>query len=292
MVTSQHDTVLLKVIYPRLDAEEYRDRLIGSVVKYPDMPTERYIPSKSTEPAIQIIPTIDPKPFQIRNIGFLTQRIEDVDISSMVNDILEGFSGSSNTNAATLARVWHMDSPDKNFEKLLKNKAYFKQLFNMLRSSQDEEGYFITDILTLVDITEQYLGLDDRYSAVLASSSPSLRTQIEPFGKQYVVRENKCSGYAEGELVIFLGYRRVRLEKVHSFMAMVRRIFQGQGCGYTARLDSNYQPRVVQTPTKDIDARSDGKSTWKAEGKAQLVAGSNEHTEIVRELGFDVKIVG
>jgi hypothetical protein len=159
MKKSQRDTVPLVVIYPRLDAEEYRDRLIGSVVKCPEMPTARYIPSKSTEQAIQIIPTIDPKPFQNRNIGFLTQRIKDINVSSMVNDILEGFSGSSNTNAATLARVWHMDSPDKNFEELLKNKAYFKHLFNLLGSSQDEEGYFITDIVTLVDITEQYLGL-------------------------------------------------------------------------------------------------------------------------------------
>jgi hypothetical protein len=82
----------------------------------------------------------------------------------MVNDILEGLSGSLNANAATLARVWHMDSPDRNSEELLKNKAYFKQLFNLLRSSQDEEGYFITDIVTLVDITEAWWRKGDSYT--------------------------------------------------------------------------------------------------------------------------------
>jgi hypothetical protein len=272
MVNSQRDTVPLVVIYPYLDAGEYSNRLIGSVVKYPDMPIERYIPSRSTKQASQIIPTLNPKPSQIRNVGFLTHGIKDVHVSSMVNEILEGFFGSSNTNATTLARIWHMSSPDKNFKELLENKAYFKQLFNLLKSSQDEEGYFITDIVTLVDITEQSLGLHGRYTGASPLSNSLLRTQTGPLGQQQAVRDNGYSQYVEGELIICLGYRRVKLEKVNSLMAMIGRLFQGQGYGYTARLGLDYQPQEVQTPTN--------------------ITGSDEHAEIIRELGFDVKIVG
>ena len=72
-----HDTKPLFHIYPYLDAGEYRNTLLGSVVKYPDIPTEGYAPYKAGKLPRQIVPGLDPRPIQVKNTKFLTHRVQD-----------------------------------------------------------------------------------------------------------------------------------------------------------------------------------------------------------------------
>jgi len=123
---------------------------MGTVVKYPDIPTETYVPYKIEKLPKNIILKLNP-PTQVRNIEFWTHRIKDTKILSSVNKVLEEFHESSNATTATTALLWHMDLPGEKFKELLKNMAYLEQVVDLLRNSKNHEGYFVTDIVTLVN---------------------------------------------------------------------------------------------------------------------------------------------
>lgn len=105
---SSDKTKPLWLIQPRLDAGEYRDKLIGSVVKYTDLPLERRIPYQTDKLPRELVPNLDPKPVQIRNVRFWTKNIQDAKVSASVNEILEAFGEAgreeSNERTATVAR--------------------------------------------------------------------------------------------------------------------------------------------------------------------------------------------
>ncbi|KAH6871976.1 hypothetical protein B0T10DRAFT_499966 [Thelonectria olida] len=289
---SHRDTKPLFVIHPRLDAGEYRDKLIGSVVKYPDMPTEGYIPYKSAKQPKNMVSNLDPKPIQVRNTKFWTHRIKDTEVSSSLNDIIEGFFGGSNITRATLARLRHMDSPSKKFKELLKNKTYFKQLSSLLKSSQDQEGYFVTDIVTLVDVAEESRKSHGTGAGAQALVDPSLGIQVGAIAQNQVGREKWYSGYYEGETIVFLGYRRVRLEKTTSIMAELGRIFLGRAHGFTVWDGLDYWPPTIGKPAEgNREALLGDTSGRNAKGEEQPVPPPDEYAEIIRELGFDVEIV-
>ncbi|GJN78656.1 hypothetical protein PLIIFM63780_002165 [Purpureocillium lilacinum] len=211
-----HDTKPLFHIYPYLDAGEYRNTLLGSVVKYPDIPTEGYAPHKAGKQPRQLVPGLDPTPIQVTNTKFLTHRIRDSDISSSLDDYLDGLFESSDALVRTAARLWHMESSAEKLQKLLQQKTYSKRLIKLLQSSHSQEGYFITDIVTVFD------------AAVDTYKSP--RT----IGQGHSQTEQRGPIYYEGEMIAFLGYRLVRLEKSDGIMGKLARVFLGQGHGLTS----------------------------------------------------------
>ncbi|KAM5353300.1 hypothetical protein ACJZ2D_016802 [Fusarium nematophilum] len=148
---------------------------------------------------------------------------------------------------ATLARFWHMDPPDKRFKELLKNKAYFKKLFNMLKSGQDHEGFFITDIVSLVDAAKESRKSHGTGVEVQALVDPSSGIQAGAMGQNQVMSEKGYLGYSEGETIVFLGYRRARLEKTNSIMAKLGRISLGRAC-FTVRDGLDYWPQTIEKP--------------------------------------------
>lgn len=79
---------------------------------------------------------------------------------------------------ATLAQLWHIDSPGKKFKELLKNNDYFKQLSSLLKSSQDQKGYFVTDIVTLIDVAEEFRKSHGNGAGARALVDPSLTDYI------------------------------------------------------------------------------------------------------------------
>lgn len=286
-----HETKPLWLVQPRLDAGEYRDKLIGSVVKYPDLPTERHVPYKTPKLPKEMVSNLDPKPVQIRNVKFWTRRIKDATVSASVNEILNAFveraKEDSSEKVATVARMWHMDSPGEKFKDLLKNKQYFEEVFELLRSNHDQ-GYFITEIVTLVN-----LEVSDSASAS-AGAGASAHVPVDPntgiklgaSGKFQVARENGFSGSYEEETIVFVGYRLVRLEKVQGARAKLGRVFLGQKHGFTVRDGLDYWPEMVEKPYEGNVEPFMGPRTPGEEPER------DEYYEVAEELGFDVEVVG
>ncbi|GJN78712.1 hypothetical protein PLIIFM63780_002221 [Purpureocillium lilacinum] len=284
----RHDTKPLFHIYPYLDAGEYRNTLLGSVVKYPDIPTEGYAPYKAGKQPRQIIPGLDPTPIQVKNIKFLTHKIQDSDISASLDDYLTGFFANPNTIVQTAARLWHMESAAENLQKLLHKKTYTKQLINLLQNSHSQEGYFVTDIVTLFDAAEDAY----RSPATMAQLTIDVSAQQPRTIEQCHIQTHKHGPiYYEGETIVFLGYRLVRLEKSDGIMAKLARVFLGQGHGLTVRDKSDYWPDTIGIPAKssvETGLNDSGDST-KAEDS---VTRPDAYIKIGRELGFDVEVVG
>lgn len=292
-----HETKPLWLIQPRLDAGAYRDKLIGSVVKYPDLPTERHIPYRNTKLPRDIVPDLDPKPIQVRNVKFWTRRIKDAGVSASLNEILEAFvdraKEDSSEKLATVARIWHMDSPGEKFKELLKDKEYFEELFELLRSNHDQ-GYFITDIVTLTNM--EISDSTGRSSGVGAAvkvpvPDPSFNINVGAGGRFQVVREKGYSAYYEEETIVFLGYRLVRLEKVEGTRARLGRMFLGHKTGFTVRDGFDYWPELVERAVEGnaepfLAAATPGEET-KELGEEEI-----EYDQIVEELGFDFEVVG
>ncbi|KAK7416386.1 hypothetical protein QQZ08_012005 [Neonectria magnoliae] len=286
----------LWLIQPRLDAGVYRDMLIGSVVKYPDLPTEKRIPYKSNKLPRELVSDLDPKPIQVHSVKFWQRRIKDARVSASVNEILEGFveraKEDSSEKAATVARLWHMDSPGEKFGELLKNKQYFEELFDLLRDNHDQ-GYFITDIVTLVNL--EVTNESGRSKGAGASAKvvvdPNTNVRIGAGGHAKVVRETGYSASYDEETIVFLGYRLVRLEKVDSKRAKLGRVFLGQKHGYAVRDGFDYWPELVEKPVEGnaepfLGPRSE------AEGSREKSAEEQEWEAIVDELGFEPQVVG
>ncbi|KAL7795058.1 hypothetical protein V8C37DRAFT_375438 [Trichoderma ceciliae] len=292
-----HETKPLWLIQPRLDAGEYRDKLIGSVVKYPDLPTEHHIPYRNAKLPRDIVPDLDPKPVQVRNVKFWTRRIKDAGVLASLNEILEAFVDGAKEDTsekmATVARIWHMDSPGEKFKELLKNKQYFEELFELLRSNHDQ-GYFITDIVTLTNM--EINDSTGRSSGVGAAvkvpvPDPSFNFNVGAGGRLQVVREKGYSAYYEEETIVFLGYRLVRLEKVEGTRAKLGRMFLGHKNGFTVRDGFDYWPELVE---RAVEGNAEPFLAAAAPGEETQEPGEEEieYDEIVEELGFDFEVVG
>ena len=89
-------------VYPRLDAAEYRKKLIGSVVKYPDLPIERYMPNKASKQPRQIVSGLVPQPTHVKDLRFLTHRM-DSNASSLLDAYFEGLFQSVDAEGRTEA---------------------------------------------------------------------------------------------------------------------------------------------------------------------------------------------
>ncbi|POR35740.1 Uncharacterized protein TPAR_04071 [Tolypocladium paradoxum] len=294
---SHRETKPLWLIQPRLDAAEYRDKLMGSVVKYPDLPTERRMPYRSKMPK-ELVPSLDPKPIQVHNVKFWTRNIKDAKVSASVNELLEAFveraREHSSEKVATVARMWHMDSPGEKFRELLRNKQYFEELFDLLRSNHDQQGYFVTDMVTLVNL--EVSGTTGSTAGAGAQAQvpvdPSTGVRVGAGGRFHASREKGYSGCYEGETIVFLGYRLVRLEKVDGTRARLRRVVLGQKHGFAVRDGFDYWPDLVEKPVEGNAEPFLSAQTPKAEEARQL--GEQEVAEevIVDELGFDIQVVG
>ncbi|KAM0259748.1 hypothetical protein ACHAQJ_003185 [Trichoderma viride] len=297
-----HETKPLWLVQPRLDAGEYRDKLIGSVVKYPDLPTERHIPYREgAKLPRDIVPNLDPKPVQVRDVKFWTRRIKDAGVSASLNEILDAFvdraKEDSSEKMATVARVWHMDSPGEKFKELLKNKQYFEELFELLRSNHGQ-GYFITDIVTLTNM--EISDASGRSSGVGAAvkvpvPDPSFNINIGAGGHLQVLREKGYSGCYEEETIIFLGYRLVRLEKVVGTRAKLGRMFLGHKNGFTVRDGFDFWPELVERAVEGNSEPFLGGEEAKRPGSQETKGPGDEEVEfdaIVEELGYDFEVVG
>ncbi|KAH6603278.1 hypothetical protein Trco_008053 [Trichoderma cornu-damae] len=295
-----HETKPLWLIQPRLDAGEYRDKLIGSVVKYPDLPTERHIPYRHARLPRDIVPDLDPKPVRVRNVKFWTRRIKDAGVLASLNEILEAFvdraKEDTSDKVATVARIWHMDSPGEKFKELLKDKQYFEELFELLRSNRDQ-GYFITDIVTLTNM--EISDSTGRSSGVGAAvkvpiPDPSFHINVGAGARLQVVREKGYSAYYEEETIVFLGYRLVRLEKVEGTRAKLERMFLGNKNGFTVRDGFDYWPELVERAVEGnaepfLAAATPGVED---EAKGELGQEETEFDQIVEQLGLDFEVVG
>ncbi|KAL6900329.1 hypothetical protein GGI43DRAFT_405153 [Trichoderma evansii] len=292
-----HETKPLWLVQPRLDASEYRDKLIGSVVKYPDLPTERHIPYREgTKMPRELVPNLDPKPVQVRDVKFWTRRIKDAGVSAKLNEILDAFvdraKEDTSEKMATVARVWHMDSPGEKFKELLKKKEYFEELFDLLRDNHGQ-GYFITDIVTLTNM--EISDSSGRTSGVGAEvkvpiPDPSFNLNVGAGGRFQVHREKGYSACYEEETIIFLGYRLVRLEKVEGTRAKLGRMFLGNKSGFTVRDGFDYWPEMVE---RAVEGNSEpflgGMDEVRRPEEEESAA---EYDAIAEELGYDFEVVG
>ena len=314
---ASHDKKPLWLISPRLDASQYRDRLIGSVVKYPDLPTERHIPYKKTTALPRdIVPSLDPPPVQVRNVRFWQSRIQDVSVSATLNEILEVFGErareDSTERTATVARLWHMDSPGEQFKELLKDKGYFDELFELLQTAEGHQAYFVTDIVTLVNLEEtdktaRGRGGGANVDLPLGLKAPGVQVGFSAAAgaKVNVRRERGHAGTYTDEVIVFLGYRRVRLERVLGRRGWLERTFLGESRGFTIRDGFDHWPEMTEKPVPGNARHPLGVRTPASEVDRQLgdvdvperpdggdVEEDEEMEAIVKELGFDVMVVG
>ena len=290
-----HDIKPLWLVQPRLDASEYRDKLIGSVVKYPNLPTERHIPYRTDKLPLEMVTDLDPKPVRVRNVAFWKRRIKDAGVEASVNDILNIFAerakADNSEKVATVARVWHMDAPGKKFKDLLKHQQYFEELFDLLRSNHDQ-GYFVTDVITLANL--EMSDWTERSGGAGASAQvpidPSFGVDVGGGANFNVLREQGHSVTYEEETIVFLGYRLVRLEKVSGMRAKMGRVFLGKKHGFAVHDGFDYWPEMVEKPVPGNAENFMAAMTPATEEppEPELMACD----DIADELGFDVEIVG
>lgn len=287
LIMPHYNTKPLFHIHPHLAANEYRKTLMGSVVRYPDNPVEKYTPSKLAKQPRDIVRGLDAMPTDVRNVRFFTHRIRDEYIAALLNEYLDTLFQSSDGEARTNARFWHMESAGEKFQQLLKHKGYSKQLFKLLQHSQGQEGYFITDIVTLVQASE------DPYKSRGASKQTIGSTDLpashyERISQRGVQVEKYGADIHDDETIIFLGYRRVTLEKSAGMMAKLARMFLGQKYGVTVRDRLDYWPpttlQIIDVPFK---TNHDASRTVEVPNRP-----ADECARIAHYLGFNVQIVG
>ncbi|KAK7213152.1 hypothetical protein V2G26_020330 [Clonostachys chloroleuca] len=294
------NTKPLWLIEPRLDAAEYRDKLIGSVIKHPKRPTEKRIPYRSSKLARDMIPNLDPKPMQVQNVRFWQRRMRDSSVESSFNDILDFFveraKSVSRENEATVARIWHMDSPGDKFKDLLQNKEYFQELFDMLRGADNQQGYFVTDVVTLVN-----LAVTDENGSSFAGGggikapiqeATGIPINVHMGGRYGVSREQGKSVTYEGELVVFLGYRRVNLDKVVGMRSKIERALRWDKHGFTIKDGFDYWPELVENPVEGDTAGFLNPPKPGELNEAKEPEEPEGHKEVVEMMGFDCAVVG
>ncbi|TQV92058.1 hypothetical protein V2A60_004364 [Cordyceps javanica] len=303
-----HDIKPLWLVQPRLDAAEYRDKLIGSVVKYPNLPTERHIPYQTEKLPKEMVMDLDPKPVRMRNVAFWQNRIKDARVSASFNDIMQFFAqraqANKAANVATVARMWHMDSPGEKFKALLRNKQYYDELFALLRSNHDQ-GYFVTDIVTVANLetTESRERGAGAGAGVKVPLDPSLvGVDVGAEASFHVAREKGSSVTYDEEMIVFIGYRLVRLEKLTGKRAKLRAMLLGQKHGFSVHDGSDYWPEIKDGPVPGqvepflgsvpAAAMMAAASEQDTASMARRSTGSLLDEAIVRELNFDVEVVG
>lgn len=297
-----HDTKPLWLVQPRLDAGEYRDKLIGSVVKYPNLPTERRIPYKTDKLPKEMVMDLDPKPVRMRNVAFWQNRMKDAKVSASFNDIMTFFAQRAKSkgaeNVAPVARIWHMDSPGEKFKELLKNKQYYDELFELLRSNHDH-GYFITDIVTVANLettnwTENSGGAG---AGVKVPLDPSTGIDVGVEAKFHVAHEEGSSITYDEEMIVFLGYRLIRLDKLTGKRAKLRAMFMGPKYGFAVHDGSDYWPALEDGPVPGQAENFLGTVPPSEEEGPDGPSSRRSTTSlldeaIVQELKFDVEVVG
>ncbi|OAA37844.1 hypothetical protein NOR_06921 [Metarhizium rileyi] len=298
----------LWLVSPRLGAVEYREKLMGSVVKFPDLPTERRIPYRSPKLPKELVADLDPKPVQVYNVRFWEKNIHDASLKTTVQDIINAFVArakeSSNVNVATVARVWHMDSPGEKFKDLLRNRAYFDELLELLQSNHGV-GYFVSDIVTLVNLEETSThGTSNTAGAtVQVPVDPSTGIKMGAGTQFGVIREKGHSACYDGESIVFMGYRKIELEKVDGARAKLRRMFQGPKHGVAVKDRHDYWPELVEGPVegtidpflgkKDKETPGEETAEMRAMREEQEIRAQEENElsqmldAIVEELGID-----
>lgn len=298
----------LWLVSPRLDAVQYREKLMGSVVKYPDLPIERRIPYRYPKLPKELVTDLDPTPVQVRNVRFWEKNIHDTSLKVTVQNIIDAFADrakeQSNENVATIARVWHMDSPGEKFKDLLRNKQYFDELFELLQSNHGV-GYFITDIVTLVNLeeTKSHGSSKAAGASVQVPVDPSTGINVGAAAKFGVLREKGHSACYDGESIVFMGYRKIELEKVDGLRAKLRRTFQGQKQGLSIMDRHDYWPTLIEGPVVGtvepflgkLSTGTPGEETEEMRARREelekLAQEENETREymdgIAEELGFD-----
>ncbi|KAJ2965678.1 hypothetical protein NQ176_g10500 [Zarea fungicola] len=297
----------LWLVQPRLDAGEYRDKLIGSVVKYPGLPTERRIPYRTETLPKEMVMDLDPKPVHMRNVAFWRNRIKDARVSASFNDIMTFFAQRAKAdgaeNIATVARIWHMDSPGEKFKELLKNKQYYDELFDLLRSNHGQ-GYFITDIVTVANLeaTEWKENSNGGRAGAKVPLDPSTAIDVGIDASFYVSHEKGSSMTYEEEMIVFLGYRLIRLEKLKGLRARLRAVFLGEKHGFAVHDGSDYWPEIKDGPVAGqvesfLGVPPSAGATYQAESDLpptvnRRSAASLLDERIVQELDFDVEVVG
>lgn len=116
------------------------------------------------------------------------------------------------------------------------NLRYFEELFELLRDNHGE-GYFVTDIVTLTNLetTDETTRKKGAGAGAQVPLDPSFGVDVHAKGSFHVVREKGYSACYEEEAIVFLGYRRIKLEKVTGARARLERVFLGQKHGFTVR---------------------------------------------------------
>lgn len=138
-------------------------------------------------------------------------------------------------------------------KQLIIPSRYFEELFDLLQSNHGQ-GYFITDIVTFTN-----LELSESSSKTLGAGAgagvpldPSLGLDVHARASFSIHREKGYSACYDGESIVFMGYRRVRLEKVTGARAKISRMFRGQKYGMTVRDNvSQILQRSVTIPIRD-----------------------------------------
>jgi hypothetical protein len=281
----------LFLIQPRLDAAEYRDKFIGSAVKYPKRPTEVYAPYEPKVLPKDLVARLDPKPVVIHDVSFFSNRISDKSIQASFNGILEGFAKSAkqtlNHNVATHARLWHMDFPGRKFEALLENETYYNELYDMI--NENGKLYFVTDIVTLVNLTviNEVSSEAGAGAGVKVPVDPSIGIDVRAGGQILHGKAAGSSGTYEGEMIVLMGYREVWLEKVKGLRAKFNRSLGSPRRGFTVK-DAEMRPRINETPAEgdtDVMLGDENASKDSKEGSP-----TQDYHTITKELGFDVEI--
>ncbi|GAO18974.1 hypothetical protein UVI_02014840 [Ustilaginoidea virens] len=243
----------LWVISPRLDALEYREKLMGSVVKYPDFPIESHVPYHSPVRPKELVPDLDPRPIQVRNMHFWDKNVVDAKMKATIQSIVATFVDATKENSteamATIARVWHMSSPGEKFKALLRDEYYFDEVFKLLQSNHGV-GYFITAIVTFVNLEErQIYGSSTGAGGSLEGpfdSRTGFNSRCEAvFG---IAHERFHSECYQGETIVFMGYRKIELVKVKGIRAKLRRLFQGEKHGLAIMDRDDHWPEMKELP--------------------------------------------
>ncbi|EGX88011.1 hypothetical protein CCM_09147 [Cordyceps militaris CM01] len=287
------DVKPLWLVHPRLDASTYRDRLMGSVVAYPHLPTERHIPCASARLPRDMVTNLDPKPVRLRDMAFWHARIHDAHAAASLSDALRFFAvrarASRAAHVATVARMWHMDAPADKFAALLRDPQYHAELLALLRAAPHRAGYFVTDIVTAAN-------LETRQATAHGAGAGGGFTVPAGAGAEASWRLDAETGADvtyEDEMIVFVGYRLVRLEKLTGARARLRAMLRGPRFAFAVQHAADYWPAIRDGPVPGQVEPFLGAALREEQSVLVRTASRQLADEaIVRELTFDIEVVG
>lgn len=317
---SRRRTKPLWMIEPRLEAGQHRDRVLGTLVKYPDLPRERYIPYRSTRTPRDMVPGLYSEPVQMRDVRYWQRRARDPSVLAKLGNVFSAFAKrphrDTRQRTATAVRMWSVDAPGDKFRELLTHKDYLDEAVELLLSTADREAYFVTDVVTLVNLEESdetFWSADVGSAAAAPAPVPAVAAapddddaaapvDLAPrAGARVLVRhEKRRSATYEGETIVFLGYRLVRLVRTPGTRARIGRALLGGRHGVAPEHGLEYWPHVVEKPVEgDFEGFMDPRiqdpgvpGPGIRDHDEQPDRGPPEESEVFRKLGFDVEIFG